>query len=112
METKICNTCLVEKELYEFYRNTKGYYYGKCIQCLKNERDNKQPRQYMGRVTQALREWCQTQRNLSKMGYNVEDDIHLQFLKRFNLKTYKSKPAANVVPYKLSDCDKIKKPHS
>lgn len=112
METKICNTCLVEKDIYEFYRNTKGYYYGKCIQCLKNERENKQPRQYSGRVTQALREWCQTQRILSKIGYNLEGDIHLQFLEKFNLTGYKPRPNANKVSYKPEDCNKIKKPHS
>lgn len=112
METKICNRCGIEKDLYDFYKQSTGYRYGKCIQCIKEIRDTGEKSEYRGRITQGLREWCETKSLLSKMGYNIEMDIHTQFIERHPHLVLKSQPAANKNSYKLSDCDRIKKPHS
>lgn len=49
-------------------------------------------------------EWCQTYRILSILGYNVEDDIHSQFIEKHPNLTLKTRPLRNTKSFTSDDC--------
>lgn len=110
---RVCNICFREKKLDSFGRN-KAYsdgYHPTCKLC-KNEyqakiRKNNQ-RNYAAEINIKLSgvkksDWCETYSFLEKIGYNVEEDIHLQFVKKYKLE-YKKRPSKNRKNYTSKDC--------
>lgn len=49
-------------------------------------------------------EWCQTYRILSVLGYNLEMDIHTQFIERHPVLVLKQRPTRNRQSFKPEDC--------
>ena len=115
---KICRVCEESKPLTEFRvrpQNLGGLDH-KCKDCDR-EYQRKYKSGYRARSDvnyieskhidmKGIRksEWCQTYRILSILGYNVEDDIHTQFVERHPGMTLKQRPARNIKSFTADDC--------
>lgn len=115
---KKCRVCNQVKPLTE-YRKRPGNLDGldnKCKECDK-EYQRKYKEGYRARSDvnyieskhidmKGIRksEWCQTYRILSILGYNVEDDIHTQFVARHPGMTSKQRPTRNHKSFTADDC--------
>jgi len=119
MESKICGICLQERELIHFDKtkqNLSGYSY-RCKDCrreyarkhhqiLKERLDNDIETWNMRAVNK--NDYCQMYSFLSKIGYNLQEDIHTQFLKKWNLESPKRRGKRQQNKYSYEDCCKKK----
>jgi hypothetical protein len=96
--TKLCRTCEMELPIRNFYKsksNQGGYHYS-CRLCMSEDRRIRRREQkgsnlsyvrnksdiYLGHTTQ--KDFNDMYDFLSKIGYNIEGDIHQQFLDKYN----------------------------
>jgi hypothetical protein len=116
MSTKVCSNCKREKKLDSFgkySRSSDGLMlickichneYQKRVREKKNI--NKEPNNTYNQIHLTglgKRDYCLSYIFLSKMGYNIEEDIHLQFTKKYGLE-YKSRPTRNKKLYSFGEC--------
>jgi hypothetical protein len=125
MEKKCCK-CKTIKNVDEFYNN-KAMSDGKqfvCIDCnkiqqkhyakIRKEKNTEAPKKKnltsseMNLLGLKKDDFCEMYSALSKLGYNLELDIHTQFCEKWGLKVSKSPRKGKENTYTYQDC--IKKP--
>lgn len=116
MDSKICSVCLEERELIHFDKHKNGIkgVMSKCKDC-RREYARKYQRKLKEEDTEvnfiSMRavnksDYCEMYSFLSKIGYNVEGDVHTQFLRKWNLDTPKERPRRAKNRYSYKDCCK------
>jgi hypothetical protein len=116
---KICHTCGIEKELDSFYKRsgTKDQRQTSCKICMKisqltyKDKKKVEKEEMVGFDYNALNligtckdDYCQMYSFLSKIGYNPELDIHLQFCEKWGISTYKERVVKNKNKHTYDDC--------
>ena len=113
MEEKICKACLIEKPLKEFYKSKimKSGYLNVCKLCRaegnlipKEDKDYKSKDTYGKMAPTTKKDYEMLYEFLSKIGYDVNQDIHQQFLDKWNPKCvkpmkYKNRPKLAINGY-------------
>ena len=117
---KKCITCKITKELKSFSKRSinKDGYDNKCKICHSHYHRNRKLETELKHEVQKIdssffdlrgvtkKEWCESYRMLSKIGYNPELDIHTQFIQRHPELVLKRRPAKNVKYFTWEDCIK------
>lgn len=114
----MCNECRKVKPLEEFHNKTSDPTgkQPKCKVCnsewFKTYRKRKNSdrrvvdRQYdEPKMTSTTKtDWCLMYYTLQKLGYNIHEDIHQQFLDKHGLTKYNERPKKNKILWKPEDC--------
>lgn len=96
IESKICCGCKIEKPIKDFYRNKelKGGFENKCKKCKKKKiscrkvAEKKRSKPTYDQIMMfnvSKQDWIETYRALERIGYDLKQDLHLQFCKKHNL---------------------------
>ena len=124
---KICKTCGLEKKLTSFFknRNNKDGLQKSCKICVNNnvkhyrqlrkeneEREDRFDGKTLSMIGSVKSDYCAMYSFLSKIGYNVEEDIHLQFCEKWGITTPKQRKGrgSKVNRYTYKDCQQEKTP--
>jgi hypothetical protein len=111
---KICRTCNLELPIDNFYRNTtyRDGRYNDCVPCYNIKKREYNKNRYNEPVKKnnddspylqlrgVNKEDYETMyRFFNSIGYNIEGDIHQQFIDRHNIKTYKQRKKRELNKY-------------
>ena len=113
---KICRTCNLELPIDNFYRNTtyRDGRYGDCIPCYNKKRkiylsnqstkEKKKNNPLLESSFLQLRgvnkeDYETMYRFFNSIGYNIEGDIHQQFIDKHGIKTYKQRKKRELNKY-------------
>lgn len=111
---KICRTCNLELPIDNFYRNTtyKDGRYNDCITCyltkrkiyLSNQPTKENKKSSVYSTFLQLRgvnkeDYITMYQFFHSIGYNLEEDIHQQFIDRHGIKTYKQRKKRELNKY-------------
>jgi superfamily II helicase len=124
---KICKQCGLEKKLTSFYknRNNKDGLQSSCKICanhnvkyyrhLRRENEELQDKfdgKTLSMIGAVKSDYCEMYSFLSKIGYNVEEDIHLQFCEKWGITTPKQRKGRGSKKnrYSYKDCQQEKTP--
>jgi hypothetical protein len=113
---KICKSCGIEKNLTSYFKNSnrKDGVQPECKICMSNTVKNyrkkaKEEREKFDTLTLNLigsskGDYCQMYSFMSKIGYNPEMDIHLQFCEKWGISTYKERAVKHKNRFTYDDC--------
>ena len=123
---KICKNCGHKKKISSFFKNknNKDGYQSLCKICVTHKvkyyRQLKKDTESKGREildSKALNiigaskgDYCQMYSFMSKIGYNPEMDIHLQFCEKWGITTPKQRPVKAKNQFTYQDCQEQKTP--
>lgn len=100
VERKICRACNVLKKLKSFPILKSGNRAGVCSICKstgkKIPKENKSPKNKLKNIELQLgfiriTDYVETYKNLEKMGYSLNEDIHEQFCRKYGLTPHSPK---------------------
>lgn len=110
---RVCKLCNKEKKDESFGKNKayKSGYNNVCKICLNSYQSEKRIKnKKIYETSSSLKlaglkktDWCSMYQFLKDLGYNVEKDIHLQFVEKRKLE-YKNRPSKNTLNYTYKDC--------
>jgi len=92
MELKTCKACNKPKAHSSFYKNGRGGILARCKHCISEGRyialRAKEPLNFTSHIRLSnvvKKNYIETYELLEKMGYDLKQDIHIQFCKKHNL---------------------------
>jgi hypothetical protein len=108
---KTCSSCGVTKKITSYHKRQiePDGYAKRCKICVNLYNHSRKKTSYKEEVKIGLtrlrkQDWCQMYSFLEKMGYNTNEDIHAQFIKRHEGLEYKQRPRKNTLTFIGSDC--------
>ena len=123
---KICKTCGLEKKITSYFknRNNRDGLQSSCKICvtnkvkyyrqLKKDTESKDRERWDSKALNIIGaskgDYCQMYSFMSKIGYNPEMDIHLQFCEKWGIKTPKQRSVKAKNQFTYQDCQEQKTP--
>lgn len=108
---KECSVCGLVKPITNFHNRSveKDGYNKKCKKCVteyinRSKKTNWKKKPRFGLTRLSREHWCNMYELLKTIGYDIQRDIHEQFIKKYNITEYKERPNKNTLTYKGCDC--------